>query len=57
MISRDHLHKALESQRGTRMRLGEILVQMGLITRGELGRVLDEQGALRNGAVIWRNAR
>jgi hypothetical protein len=30
---------------------------MGLITHGELERVLDEQGALRNGAVLWRDAR
>jgi len=57
MLSRDHLRKALEAQRGTRMRLGEILVRMGLITHGELERVIDEQGALRNGAVLWRDAR
>jgi hypothetical protein len=57
IISRDHLRKALESQRGSRMRLGEILVQMRVITRDELGHVLDDQLAVRNGAVLWRDAR
>jgi len=57
MVSGDHLRKALESQRGTRKRVGEILVQMGAISQGELARVLDEQGALRTGAFLWRGAR
>ena len=54
MISRLDLSKALASQQGTSKHLGEILVEMGLITAEELTRVVEEQHVYRQRGFTWR---
>jgi hypothetical protein len=47
LISWDDLNRALAKQRTTRKRLGQILVDMRLITHAELAEVLEEQFSRR----------
>jgi len=54
MISRLDLSKALASQQGTSKRLGDVLIEMGLITAQELTRVMEEQRVYRQGGFTWR---
>jgi len=54
MISQENLDRALAEQKGSKRRLGEILVEMNLITHAELAQLLEEQLAEREGRFAWR---
>ena len=53
MISQENLDRALAEQKGSKRRLGEILVEMNLITHAELAQLLEEQLAEREGRFAW----
>lgn len=54
LVSRHDLEKALARQRGSQKRLGQILVEMRVITHAQLAEVLEEQLDRRLGRFRWR---
>jgi hypothetical protein len=53
LISEAGLEKALARQQRSGMRLGRILVEMGLVTHAQLAEVLEEQISRREGRLLW----
>jgi hypothetical protein len=53
LISEDGLKQALAKQHGTNQRLGEILVELELVTHADLAQVLEEQLSRREGRLLW----
>jgi len=54
LVSRHDLERALARQRGTQKRLGQILVEMRVITHAQLAEVLEGQLDRRLGWFPWR---
>jgi type IV pilus assembly protein PilB len=54
MITRQDLDRALALQKGSNQRLGEVLVDMELLTHADLAEVLEEQLAERDEGLVWR---
>jgi len=54
LITLDDLGRALALQKGGKQRLGEILVEMGLLTYAEVAEVLEEQLVDKDGQLTWR---
>ena len=53
LISSDDLNRALARQRGSNKRLGQILVDMKVLTHQQLAEVLEEQISRRAGRTSW----
>jgi len=53
-LSRDDLNRALDQQRGTTKRLGQVLVEMALITPSVLHDMLEEQRSRKQRKYRWR---
>jgi hypothetical protein len=57
LISRHDLQSALAQQRGSPKRLGQILVDMGLLTHPQLAEILEDQLSRRSGRFLWHRPR
>jgi hypothetical protein len=53
LISQADLDRALTAQKGTKKRLGRVLVEMELVTHAQIAEVLEEQLSRREGRFLW----
>jgi type IV pilus assembly protein PilB len=53
LITQDDLTKALDLQKQCGKRLGQVLVEMKLISHEEVARVLEEQLSRRENRLLW----
>ena len=53
LISEGHVARALAVQKKSKKRLGQVLVDMKLVTHAEVAEVLEEQLSRRSGRLLW----
>jgi len=53
LLTQADLDRALACQEGTKKRLGQVLVELDLVTHAQLAQVLEEQLSRREGRLVW----
>ena len=53
LLTQADLDRALACQEGTKKRLGQILVELDLVTHAQVAQVLEEQLSRREGRLMW----
>jgi type IV pilus assembly protein PilB len=53
LLTQADLDRALAYQQGTGKRLGQILVELDLVTHAQVAQVLEEQLSRREGRLMW----
>jgi len=53
LITQEDLDRALAYQKGTDKRLGQVLVELNLVSHADLAQVLEEQLSRREGRLVW----
>jgi len=53
LLSEADLERALTYQKGTDKRLGQVLVELELVTHAQVAQVLEEQLSRREGRLVW----